>query len=199
MTKQSFKKYMGNNHLITDAKHAHHWSGVYPAACLPGFAPLSEGPAPKSMAQMLHDFSRHEQALIGLGASENLSILLRTSSADNTCKSQLADEFFDPDRYLITRTETVDLTTGKTSLTDTVVVKTRIKFPRGKRTNDPNIVVVPDDSWNLFSTDGTTTVVYQNMGLAVSLWQLNGGNFTNRTIMELSDHALTVLFGRTAA
>lgn len=198
MTKQSFKINMDNSHLMAEAKHAHSWSGVYPAACLPGLAPLSDGPSPKSMMQMQRDFNRHELALIGLGDSKDLAILHRTLSADSNGSSKLADEFFDPDRYLITRTETVNLASGKTTLTDTVVVKTPIRFPRGKRTSDPNIVVVPEDSWNLFSTKGTTTIVYQHMGLAVSLWQLNKGNFTNRGIMELSGNAVAALFGRTA-
>ena len=185
--------------VIAAAEQAYEWSGVLPAACLPGVAPLAEGVLSQTKAEMVRDFRRHKNGLVGLpSSSKGLAILLRNVPVDEDHPTKLAKRFFDPDRFLVTRTKTVNLAEGRLSLVDTVVVKSPFGFPFGMRTNDPNIVLVPDYSWALFSTYDETVVAYRHSNLVVSIKQLNGGTFTNREIMKPSSDDWAALLGRDA-
>lgn len=189
-----------NAALIAAAQQAFGWSGVFPAACLPGRVPLSQGALAQSEAQMVRDFKRHKKSLVGLrSSSKGLAILVRNVPVGVDRPSELARRFFDPERYLVTRTKTVDLAESRITLIDTVVIKSPFGFPLGMRTKDPSIVLVPDDSWALFSTAGETVIGFQRASLAMSLQQLDGGTFTNRDIMELSPDDWAALLGRDAA
>lgn len=99
--------------LIATAKQAYDWSGVLPAACLPGIGPLAEGALSQTKSQMVQDFKRHKKSMVGLpSSSKGLAILLRNVLGDDDSPSELAHHFFDPDRFLVTRTRTVDLAKG---------------------------------------------------------------------------------------
>jgi hypothetical protein len=188
-----------NGALIADAEKAYKWSGVYPASCLPGIAPLAEGPRAQTMAQMARDFKRNKNGLIGLpSGSKALALLLHRGSLNDDTSSEQEKLFFDPDKFLVTRTKTVDLNEGRISIAHTVVIKSPFNFPLGMSTVDPNIVLVPDDSWALFSTGGEKVIAYRRAGLAVSIRQLNGGTFDNRELMELSSNDWASLLGRAA-
>lgn len=184
--------------LIAAAEQAYDWSGVLPAACLPGITPLA-GALPQNKSQMVRDFKRHKNGLVGLqSGSKGIAILLRTLSVSGDRPSELTSRFFDPDRFLVTRTKTVNLAGGRMSLADTVVLKSSFGFPMGMRTNDPSIVLVPDGSWALFSPVEEAVIAYRRSGLVVSIRQLNGGTFTNREIMEPSSDDWADLLGRNA-
>ena len=185
--------------LIVAAEQAYEWSRVIPAACLPGVAPLSGGALAQTRSQMVRDFKRHKNGMVGLpNGSKGIVILLRTVSVGDDRPSELASRFFDPDRFLVTRTKTVNLAEGRLSIHDTVVLKSSFGFPMGKRSNDPSIVIVPDGSCALFSTEEETVIAYKRSGLIVSIRQLNGGNFKNREIMEPSPHDWAALLWRDA-
>jgi hypothetical protein len=183
--------------LIATAKQAYDWSGVLPAACLPGIAPLAGGALSQTKSQMVQDFKRHKKAMVGLpSSSKGLAILLRKVPVDDDRPSELTSRFFDSDRFLVTRTKTINLAKGRMSLAETVVLKSFCGFPMGMRTNDPTIVLVPDGSWALFPTKKETIVAYRHSSLVVSIKQLNGGTFSNREIMNPSSDDWAALLGR---
>lgn len=186
-----------NGALVADAGTAYQWSGVYPASCLPGIAPLAEGPRAQTKAQMARDFKRNKKGLIGLpSGSKTLAILLHKALVDRDDPSEQEKLFFDPDKFLVTRTKTVNLRKNQISIVHTVVIKSKFGFPFGMQTRDPNIILVPDNSWALFSTRGERVVAYKRSGLMVSIQQLNGGTFENRELMEPSPNDWASLLGR---
>lgn len=185
--------------LIAAAEQAYNWTGVFPAACLPGIAPLTEGALSQTKDQMVRDFKRHKNGLVGIQSGSNgIAILMRRVPVRDDLPSELAKRFFDPDRFLVTRTKTVNLRGGRVSLVDTVIIKSRFSFPCGMSTNDPSVVLVPDGSWALFATDHERVIGYRNLGLAISIQQINGGTFANREILKLSSHDCASLFSRGA-
>jgi hypothetical protein len=182
--------------MIAAAEQAYDWSGVYPAACLPGIEPLAEGALSQTKAQMVRDFKRHKGALVGLRSSAKcLAILRREVPVGDDRPSELVRRFFDPDRFLVTRTKLVNLGDRRISIADTVVIKSPFSFPCGMSTNDPSIELEPDGSWALFSTGNERVIGYRRSGLAFSIKQLNDGTFTNREIMDPTSHDWAALFG----
>lgn len=185
--------------LIATAEQAYDWSGVLPAACLPGLTPLAGGTLSQTKSQMVRDFMRYTNCMVGLRSGTNgVAILNRSVPVDDDRPSELASRFFDPDRFLVTRTKTINLAEERMSLIETVVVRSPFGFPVGMRTNDPTIVLVPDSSWALFSTEEATVISYGCSGLIVSIEHLNGGTFTNREIMKPSSDDWAALLGRNA-
>lgn len=194
----SIKKLRQSNAaLITAAEQAYDWSGVFPTVCLPGVGPLEAGELAQNRSQMVRNFKRHKNGMVGLLSSpKGLAILVRTVPVRNDHPSDLAKRFFDPDRFLVTRTKTSNLATGSITLNDSVVLKSPFGFPLGMRTNDPTVVLVPDGSSALFSPNEETVVAYQRSRLVLSIRQLNRGTFKNREIMEPSGSDWAILLGR---
>lgn len=183
--------------LIAAAEQAYDWSGVLPAACLPGIAPLAGGAPPQNRSQMVRDFKRNKNGMVGLpSGSRGIAILQRNVPVGDDCPSELASRFFNPDRFLVTRTKTVNLAKARVSLADIVVLRSSFGFPMGMKTNDPTILLVPDGSWALFPTNEEAVVAYRHSGLVISTRRLNGGTFTNREIMEPSSDDWAALLGR---
>jgi hypothetical protein len=182
--------------LIEEAKQAYEWSGVLPTSCWPGVGPISQGALSQTQSQMLRDCKRNKNGLVGLpSAPKGLAILVRKVLVGEDYPSQLAERFFDPDTFLVTRTKTINLRDGRIALNETVVVKSPFDFPCGMKTNDPSIVVAPNHSWALFATKGERVIAFRRSGVIVSIQQLNGGTFTNREIMDPSSYDWAILQG----